>query len=67
MTQDMNIMKSIKYCMSPLEIEKRSLASEQFRTVFNMHRIETSRKLHNILDRYDKKRYSKRKKLRENS
>ena len=53
--------------MSPLEIEKRSLASEQFRTVFNMHRIETSRKLHNILDRYDKKQYSKRKKLREKS
>ena len=53
-TQDINIMKSIKYCMSPEEIDKRSLASEQFRTVFNMHRIETSRKIHNILDRYDK-------------
>ena len=64
-TQDMNIMKSIKYCMSPEEIDKRSLASEQFRTVFNMHRIETSRKIHNILDRYDKNWYSKRKKLRE--
>ena len=64
-TQDINIMKSIKYCMSPEEIDKRSLASEQFRTVFNMHRIETSRKIHNILDRYDKNWYSKRKKLRE--
>ena len=64
-TQDMNIIKSIKYCMSPEEIDKRSLASEQFRTVFNMHRIETSRKIHNILDRYDKNWYSKRKKLRE--
>ena len=58
-------MKSVKYGLSPEEIEKRSLASEEFRTIFNMHRIEKTRKLHNRIDRYDKKRYSaKRKKLR---
>ena len=59
-------MKSVKYGLSPEEIEKRSLASEQFRTIFNMHRIEKTKKIHDRIDRYDKKRYSaERKKLRE--
>ena len=35
----MNIMKSEKYGLSPEEIERQSLASKQFRTIFNMHRI----------------------------
>ena len=62
----MNNMKSVKYGLSPEEIEKRSLAGEQFETVFNMHRIDKTKKLHDRLDRYDKKRYlAKRKKLRE--
>ena len=47
-------MKSVKYGLSPEEIEKRSLASEEFRTIFNMHRIEKTRKLHNRIDRYIK-------------
>ena len=65
-TQNINIMKSVKYGLSPEEIEKRSLASEQFRTIFNMHRIEKTKKIHDRIDRYDKKRYSaERKKLRE--
>ena len=39
---------------------------DDLRTIFNMHRIEKTKKPHDILDTYDKKRYSvKRKKLRE--
>ena len=60
-------MKSKKYGLFPEEIEKRSLAGERFKTIFNMHSIEKTKRLHDRLARYDKKRYSaKRKKLREN-
>ena len=59
-------MKSEKYGLLPEEIERRSLIGERFRTVFNVHWIEKTKKLHDKLDRYDKKRhYAKRKKLRE--
>ena len=64
---NMNNMKSVKYRLSPKEIEKQSLAGEQFKTIFNMHRIENTKRLYDRLERYDKKRYSaKTKKLREN-
>ena len=33
----MNLMKSLKYGISPEEIERGSLAGKQFRVVFNMH------------------------------
>ena len=39
-TLNMNLMKSVKYGLSPEEIEKRSWAGEQFKTVFNMRQIE---------------------------
>ena len=46
---------------------KKSLSSERFRTLFNFHRIEHTKKLHDRQDRYGKKKYgAKRKKLREN-
>ena len=62
----MNLMKSTKYGLSPEEIEKRSLAGERFKTVFNMHWIEKTQRLHRRLDKYDVMKYSaKRKKLRE--
>ena len=65
-TLNMNHMKSVKYGLSPEEIEKRSLAGERFKTVFNMYRIEKSQRLHRRRDRYDVMKYStKRKKLRE--
>ena len=65
-TLNMNLMKSVKYGLSLEEIEKQSLAGERFKTVFNMHRIEKTNKLHRRLDRYDVKKYSaKRKKLRD--
>ena len=50
----MNFMKSVKYGLSPEEIERRSLSREQFKTLFNMRRIEKTQKLHARLDRYDK-------------
>ena len=66
-TLNMNLMKSIKYGLSPEEIESQSLKSERFRILFNMHRIEKTQKLQARFDRYDRKRYmAKRKKLREN-
>ena len=50
-TLNMNLMKSVKYGLSP---------------DFNMHRIEKTNKLHRRLDRYDVMKYSaKRKKLRD--
>ena len=66
-TANMSIMKSKKYGFSPNEVEKRALESERFRTVYNMHRIDKTNKLNIRQNRYDKKKYSrKRNKLREN-
>ena len=63
---NMNLMKSVKYGLSPEEIESQSLKSELFRILFNMHRIEKTQKRHPRLDRYNRKGYmAKRKKLRE--
>ena len=58
----MKIMKSVKCNLLPQEIERRSLSNEQLRTIFNMHRIDKTEKLHDRLDRYDKKRHSTRRK-----
>ena len=66
-TVNMNIKPSVKYGISPENIESKSLSSERFKTLFNMHRIEKTQKLNVRLDRYDKKIYQRnRKKLREN-
>ena len=66
-TINMNILPSKKYGFSPEEVEKRSLKSERFRTVYNMHRLEITDKINIRQDRFDKKKYKKkRKKLREN-
>ena len=63
----MNIQPSKKYGFSPDEVESRALKSERFRTPYNMHRIERTDKLNKRMDRYDQKKYlRKRKKLREN-
>ena len=62
----MNLTKRAKYGLSPDEIERRSLSGEHFKTVFNMHSLEKTRKIHCILDDYDVKKYStKRRKLRD--
>ena len=63
----MNSVQSEKYELSPEEIEKKTLSSERFRTVFDMNRINKTNLLHERLDKYEKKKYSaKRRKLREN-
>ena len=64
---NMNSVQSEKYALSPDEIEKKSLSSERFRTVFNFHRIGKTKLVNDRLDRYDKKKYkAKRRKLRKN-
>ena len=64
-TLQMNLMKSVKYGLPPEETERQSLTSERFKILINMQRTEKTQMLHARLDRYDKKRYSaKRKKLR---
>ena len=63
---NMNTMKSGKYGLSPEEIERLSLPSEKFKTIFNMHRIDKTKRLHERLDRYGRRRYtSKRRRLKE--
>ena len=65
-TANMNIQPSKKYGFSPEEVERRALESERFRIVYNMQRLEKTDQLNQRQDRYDKKKYSrKRKKLRE--
>ena len=49
-TLNMNLMKSVKYGLSPEEIERQTLTSEQFRILFNMGRIKKTQKLHARLD-----------------
>ena len=53
-TANMNIRPSKKYGFSPEEVEKRSLESEKFRTVYNMHRLEKTHKLNLRQDRIKK-------------
>ena len=66
LTANMNIQPSKKYGLSPEELEKKALQSERFRVVYNMHRLEKTQKLNQRQDRYDKKKFDKkRKKLRE--
>ena len=65
-TLNINLIKSRKYGLSPEEIEQWALSGEHFKTIFNMHRLEKTQRLHGRLDDYDTKKYlAKRKKLRE--
>ena len=50
----MHDVKSEKYGMSPNDIKKKSLTSEQFKTLFNFERIKRSKKISDRLDKYDK-------------
>ena len=64
-TLNINLVKSAKYGLSPEEIKRRSLPGERFKTIFNMHRIVKTKKVHHRLPDYDVKKYStKRKKIR---
>ena len=53
----MGSVQSEKYGLCFKEIEKISLSSERFRTIFNIHRIEKTKLLRDRLNRYDKKKY----------
>ena len=48
--RNMNNIKSEKYGWSPEKIEKRSLAGEQFKAIFNMHGIEFIINLTDIIE-----------------
>ena len=52
---NMNSVLNEKCRLSPNDIKRKSLSSEKFRTLFNFHRIERTKKIHDRLDRYDKK------------
>ena len=39
-------MKKEKYGLSPEEIERRPVASELFKTIFNMHRTDKTKRFH---------------------
>ena len=63
---NMNSVISKKYGLSPEEVETRSLSDEKFRALFNFHRIEKTRQVHERLNRYNKKKYRcKKKKVRD--
>ena len=63
---NMNSVQSEKYGLSPEEIEKKSLSSERFRTLFNFHRKEKTKLAQGRLNTYDNKKYKvKRIKFRE--
>ena len=44
-TENMNISPSKKYGIAPERVENKSLNSEKFKTLFNMHRLEKTEKL----------------------
>ena len=50
-TTNMNIQPSKKYGFSPEEVEKRTLESKRFRTLYNMHRLDKTQKLNQRQDR----------------
>ena len=47
-----NTVLNEKYWLSPDEIEKKSLSSKRFRTLFNFHRIEWTNNLHDRQKNY---------------
>ena len=66
-TKNMNSVLNEKIGISPNDAEKKSLSSEKFRTLFNFHQIEKVKQVNDRLNRYDRKKYSaKRRKLPEN-
>ena len=61
---NMNNLLNEKYGLPPEKIETRSLSDERFRTLFNFHRIEKTRQVHERLNRYDKKMQVQKKKTK---
>ena len=61
-TENTNISPSKKYGFAPERVERESLWSEKFKSLFNMHRLERSEKTAARLDRCDDKVYERKKK-----
>ena len=61
---NMNNLLNEKYGLPPEEIETRSLSDERFRALFNFHRIEETRQVHERLNRCDKKMQVQKKKTK---
>ena len=59
--ENMNSVLNEKYGISPNDIEKKSLSSEKFKTLFNFHRIEKIKQVNDRLDRYGRKKNSAKK------
>ena len=57
---NMNNVKNEKYELSPGEIEIKPFSGERFKAVFNIHRTEKTKLLHDRLKRYDDKKYSRK-------
>ena len=66
-TANMNIQTSKKHKIFPQEIEKKALSSERFKTVFNMMRLEKTQQGHKHQDKYDKKKYTRKRKKHRDS
>ena len=56
----MNNVPSEKYRLTPEEIEEKSISNDRFRKIFDMHQIERTKRIHDRLNRYDKKKYDKK-------
>ena len=61
-SDNMNSVLNEKYGLSSNDIERKSLSSKKFMTLFNFHRIERTKKIHDRLDRYDKKNTGRKRK-----
>ena len=58
----MNNVPSEKYRLTPEEIEEKSISNDRFRKIFDMHQIERTKRIHDRLNRYDKKKYDRKNK-----
>ena len=59
---NMNTVLHEKYGLHPNDIERKSLLSEKFRTLFNFHRIERTKEIQDRLERFDKKSTGRKRK-----
>ena len=58
---NINNVQREKYGLTPEEIEKKSISNQRFRTIFNIHWIERTKLVHDRLNRYNKKKYDRKK------
>ena len=60
--ENISNVQSEKYGLTPEEIEKKIISNERFRTIFHIYWIERTKLVHDGLNRYDKKKYDRKKK-----